>query len=79
MMLSSELLRSYVPAFLASRFLAQPRPLEAPAAENFSAAVVFADISGFTPLAVQLAQRGPAGTEALSELLNGGEGGHLRR
>src|SRR5512132_241017 len=70
MVLSSELLRSYVLAFLASRFLAGPRPLEAPAAEGFSAAVLFADVSGFTPLAEQLAQRGPAGTEALSELLN---------
>jgi class 3 adenylate cyclase/tetratricopeptide (TPR) repeat protein len=70
MVLSSELLRSYIPAFLASRFLAGPRPLEAPAAESFSAAVLFADVSGFTPLAEQLARRGPAGTEALSELLN---------
>jgi class 3 adenylate cyclase len=70
MVLSSELLRSYVPAFLASRFLGPAMPLEAPAAEGFSAAVLFADISGFTPLAEQLAQRGPAGTEALSELFN---------
>ena len=70
MVLSSELLRSYVPAFLASRFLAGPRPLEAPAAEGFSAAALFADVSGFTPLAEQLARRGPAGAEALSDVLN---------
>src|SRR4029453_9127541 len=70
MVLSSKLLRSYIPAFVASRFLAGPRPLEAPAAESFSAAVLFADVSGFPPLAEQLARRGPAGTEALSELLN---------
>jgi class 3 adenylate cyclase/tetratricopeptide (TPR) repeat protein len=70
MVLSSELLRSYVPAFLASRFLGPARPLEAPAAESFSAAVLFADVSGFTPLAEQLARRGPAGAETLSELLN---------
>jgi class 3 adenylate cyclase len=70
MVLSSELLRSYVPAFLASRFLRRPGPLEAPAVEGFSAAVLFADVSGFTPLAERLARRGPAGAEALSELLN---------
>src|SRR5512132_857733 len=70
MVLASELLRSYVPAFLASRFLARPRPLEAPAAEGFSAAVLFADVSGLTPPTEQLAQRGPAGAEALAELLN---------
>jgi predicted ATPase/class 3 adenylate cyclase len=37
--------------------------------ERFPAAVLFADISGFTPLADRLAQRGPAGEE-LSDLLN---------
>jgi len=34
------------------------------------AAVLFADISGFTPLAERLARRGPTGAEALSNLLN---------
>ena len=38
--------------------------------ERFSAAVLFADISGFTPLAERLARRGPAGAEELSALLN---------
>src|SRR4029450_7213200 len=46
------------------------RPLEAPAAESFSAAVLFADVSGFTPLAERPPRRGPAGPEPLSELLN---------
>jgi class 3 adenylate cyclase len=46
-------------------------PLDAPGAERFSAAVLFADISGFTPLAERLARRGPGGAEALSGLLNG--------
>jgi class 3 adenylate cyclase len=45
-------------------------PLDAPGVERFSAAVVFADISGFTPLAERLGRRGPAGAEALSGLLN---------
>jgi class 3 adenylate cyclase len=38
--------------------------------ERFRSAVLFADISGFTPLAERLAQRGPAGAEDLSGLLN---------
>jgi hypothetical protein len=33
--------------------------------ERFPAAVLFADVSGFTTLADRLAQRGPAGAEAL--------------
>jgi class 3 adenylate cyclase/tetratricopeptide (TPR) repeat protein len=38
--------------------------------ERFPAAVLFADVSGFTPLAERLAKRGPAGAEELSGLLN---------
>ena len=70
MVLPAELLWSYVPGFLASRFLARPMPLDAPGVERFLAAVLFADISGFTPLAERLARRGPTGAEALSNLLN---------
>ena len=70
MVLPAELLQSYVPGLLASRFPARPTPLGAPGVERFSAAVVFADISGFTPLAERLAMRGPAGAEALTDLLN---------
>ena len=70
MVLPAELLWSYVPGFLASRFLARPMPVDAPGVERFLAAVLFADISGFTPLAERLARRGPTGAEALSNLLN---------
>jgi class 3 adenylate cyclase/tetratricopeptide (TPR) repeat protein len=70
MVLPAELLRSYVPGLLASRFAARPRSLDGPGVERFPAAVLFADISGFTPLAERLARRGPAGAEALSTLLN---------
>jgi predicted ATPase/class 3 adenylate cyclase len=70
MVLPAELLRSYVPGLLASCFVARPTPLDAPGVERFSAAVLFADVSGFTPLAEQLARRGPTGAEALSNLLN---------
>lgn len=48
----------------------EPKQFESPEAENFPAAVVFADISGFTSLAEQLAKQGPVGPERLSELLN---------
>src|SRR5262245_15793053 len=70
MVLTPEMLRCYVPKFLASHFPARPTPLDAPAMERFPAAVLFADISGFTPLAERLAQYGPAGAEDLSGLLN---------
>ena len=50
MVLQAELLRSYVPGLLASRFVARPVPLDAPGVERLPAAVVFADISGFTPV-----------------------------
>jgi class 3 adenylate cyclase len=69
MVRSSESLRAYVPEFLMSRFLARQEPLDGPGMECFPAAVLFADISGFTPLADRLARRGPAG-EKLSGLLN---------
>jgi class 3 adenylate cyclase len=70
MVLPSESLRTYIPEFLVSRFLARREPLDAPGMERFPAAVLFADVSGFTPLADRLAQRGPAGAEELSSLLN---------
>lgn len=70
MVLTPEMLQCYVPKFLASRFLARSASLDAPGMERFPAAVLFADISGFTPLAERLAQRGPAGAEDLSSLVN---------
>jgi class 3 adenylate cyclase/tetratricopeptide (TPR) repeat protein len=70
MVLPAELLRSYVPGLLASRFVARPVPPDAPGVERLAAAVMFADISGFTPLAERLARRGPSGAEELSTLLN---------
>jgi class 3 adenylate cyclase len=63
-------LSSYAPALIKRRLAAQSAPITTPALENFSAAVLFADISGFTALAETLAQLGPAGAEDLTALLN---------
>jgi hypothetical protein len=61
---------SYVPALVAQSLTADP-PRVQPGLERFPAATLFADISGFTPSASRLAERGPAGAENLSRILNG--------
>ncbi|MEA3208315.1 MAG: hypothetical protein QOE70_1372 [Chthoniobacter sp.] len=66
-----ETLASFVPERLVRRFAKSPAPLAAPESERFEAAVLFADISGFSPLAERLAQRGPAGAEELTVILTG--------
>jgi class 3 adenylate cyclase/tetratricopeptide (TPR) repeat protein len=66
----AEVLASYVPKLIQKRILADPVPIESPAAEDFQAAVLFADISGFTLLTERLAERGPSGVEALARILN---------
>jgi ABC-type oligopeptide transport system substrate-binding subunit/class 3 adenylate cyclase len=47
-----------------------PTPIAEPKIDHGSAAVLFADISGFTAMTERLAQRGPAGAEELTRLLN---------
>ncbi len=66
-----DVLASYVPALVTRRLAAEPAPVTAPTVERFRAVALFADISGFTPLAENLSQRGPQGAEELSRLLNG--------
>ena len=63
-------LRSFVPAWLVRRLAANPAPLMEPEIEKLQAAVLFADISGFSVLAAQLAKRGPIGAEELTAILN---------
>ncbi|MBM3267547.1 MAG: AAA family ATPase [Candidatus Sericytochromatia bacterium] len=63
-------LASYVPALVARRFARDPRALVGPEFERIPAAVLLADISGFTRLSERLAAGGPAGTEELTRLLN---------
>ncbi|MDQ5850796.1 MAG: AAA family ATPase, partial [Chloroflexota bacterium] len=65
-----ETLASYVPALITQRLARDPRPIELPTAERFPAAVLLADISGFTALTERLVQRGPTGVEDLSRILN---------
>ncbi|MBE7555372.1 MAG: AAA family ATPase [Anaerolineales bacterium] len=65
-----ETLASYVPALITRRLAVNPTPIDSPTAETFPAAVLFADISGFTALTEHLAQKGPAGAEELTQHLN---------
>jgi class 3 adenylate cyclase/tetratricopeptide (TPR) repeat protein len=66
----TELLASYVPRLIQNRVLSDPAPIHAPVSEEFQAAVLFADISGFTRLTEGLVERGPAGVENLARILN---------
>lgn len=63
-------LASYVPAAMLRRLSLSPCPPYGPLAETLPAAVLFADISGFTALAERLAQRGPIGAEELTRTLD---------
>lgn len=65
-----ETLMSYVPALIAQRLANNPAPTVTPFSERFPAAVLFADISGFTALTERLAQKGPVGAETLTRSLN---------
>src|SRR5215207_1613241 len=66
----TELLASYVPKLIQNRVIANPSPIEAPVAEDLQAAILFADISGFTLLTEQMAEKGPTGVETLARILN---------
>src|SRR4051794_5988991 len=65
-----ETLAPYVPRLVLGRLAADPRPAVPPAPARFPAALLFADISGFTPLAERMAELGPVGAEQLSVVLN---------
>jgi class 3 adenylate cyclase/tetratricopeptide (TPR) repeat protein len=66
----TEILASYVPKLIQNRVIADPAPIESPVAEDLQAAILFADISGFTHLTERLAEKGPTGVESLARILN---------
>jgi len=66
----TEILASYVPKLIQNRVVADPSPIEAPVSEEMQAAILFADISGFTRLTERLAEKGPTGVESLARILN---------
>ncbi|GIW78337.1 MAG: hypothetical protein KatS3mg105_0144 [Gemmatales bacterium] len=65
-----ELLASYVPVLIQRRLANDPQPVNSARLERLPASVLFADLSGFTPLTERLAQEGPAGAEELSSVVN---------
>ncbi|MCK6625260.1 MAG: tetratricopeptide repeat protein [Anaerolineae bacterium] len=65
-----EQLSAYVPTPVARAIYQQPSVLTEPTARRFPAAVLFTDISGFTPLSELLSQAGPTGAEELTHLIN---------
>ncbi len=65
-----EKLAAYVPTPVTRTIYRQPRLLTEPSARRFPAAVLYTDISGFTPLTEMLGQAGPTGAEELTYLIN---------
>ncbi|MEP7136673.1 MAG: adenylate/guanylate cyclase domain-containing protein [Chloroflexota bacterium] len=66
----TEILASYVPKLIQNRVIADPSPIETPVSVDLQAAILFADISGFTRLTERLAEKGPTGVESLARILN---------
>ena len=72
-MASAEVLQKlavYVPTPVALAIYQEPHLPVTTAPSRFSTAVLFSDISGFTPLSELLAQAGPTGAEELTFLIN---------
>lgn len=67
---SIETLASYLPASILRKAAEDIEQFNQPMSDTFQAAVLFADISGFTALTERLASRGGAGAEDLTRLLN---------
>ncbi len=63
-------LASYLPKIVLERLAAGPVADRGPVADQRNGAVLIADVSGFTAITEQLAERGAIGAEQLTELLN---------
>lgn len=61
---------SYIPHSLLSLLLVRGQVTNEPMQYEFEAAVLFADVSGFTPLSEALGQKGDEGPEEITRLLN---------
>lgn len=60
----------YVPELVLRRLEADRQGAKIPVADHFTGTVLIADVSGFTTITEQLAQRGAEGAEELTRLLN---------
>jgi class 3 adenylate cyclase/tetratricopeptide (TPR) repeat protein len=63
-------LDAFVPELIRRRAANDPASLAAPFAERFPAALLMADLSGFSALAERFSRRGARGAEDLKDLLN---------
>jgi class 3 adenylate cyclase/tetratricopeptide (TPR) repeat protein len=61
--------KRYVPALILDRLRSEGRP-DGPSQERMDCAVLFADISGFTPLTEAFTREGSGGAESLTHVLN---------
>ena len=64
------LLASYIPPPLLRHLISTSDISSASSIQHFTGAVLFADVSGFTPLTESLAQHGTRGSEELSRLMS---------
>lgn len=67
---SQKSLKRYVPALLLERLNRNSEKISEPIHETFEAAVLFADISGFTKLTEALTQNNPNGVDELAGILD---------
>lgn len=63
-------LSSYVPNIVLREFVHNPTPPKLPFLSHFPSCILFADISGFTPLCEACAKKGARGVEVLTSHLN---------
>lgn len=66
----TESFQAYLPMQVQRTIRSRTSPLNEPLQEVRPGAVLFFDVSGFTPLCERFARRGPAGIDALTTILN---------